>query len=105
MQTTEYKRGYANGYNAGRKRAYRYLDRIVAIARELRERAERAEIGLGFGTCSDCQHWKRHHDKAKWGPCAMGKMGVDWERPWANAEGKGIDTSEAFGCVRFQHRP
>lgn len=97
-----YQRGYSKGYNTGVRQIadvrQEYQDAVDAF----RERAERAEAGLGLGLCQDCKHWQRGNDgAAKWGLCGLTDKMVTWPWPWRGDPDQQIHTQERFGCVRF----
>lgn len=105
MSTSEHQRGYAKGYQAGKKRGYRFIDRLLDGAKQMRERAERAEAGLGIGLCAHCKFWTRRTDTTKWGRCSLPQR-TSTDLPWIYVEPRSgtLDTSEAFGCIRFSLR-
>lgn len=109
-QTSEYKLGYANGYNARNRDQWKVEQRHQAEVLAVAQRAERAEKAAGVGHCEDCQHWRRPHPTYAWGICTATKApGTPWGC-WAQAEEVDtrrtvqISTSPRFGCVLFQTR-
>lgn len=109
----DYTRGYGKGYTAGKRSGYRFMDRLIRIAKEQRERAERAERNAGLGTCKECRHWRRGPERETndrtgyhWGLCGrfgQGSEGVD--QPWFGDYREAVSTQEHFGCVLFDPRP
>lgn len=109
-QTPEYKRGYANGYNARNRGKWAIEQQHHAETLAVAQRAERAEAAAGIGHCEDCQHWSRPAPTCAWGNCMAGKAPGTPFGCWAQAEETGthrvvqISTSPRFGCVLFLGR-
>ena len=99
---SDYGRAYSKGYAAGQKRGYRFMHRLLAEAKRLRERAEHSERNQGLGQCQNCRYWERE-DECKWGYCKPPKH--ELEAPWfvlaETQHGELITTHENFGCVLF----
>ena len=101
--TSDYARFYSKGYNAGRRRALRFMDTILAEAKRLRERAQRAEAAQGLGSCQNCAHWARN-EGCYWGHCLQPRSRTV-ETPWFREDrASSIVTQENFGCVLFVDR-
>lgn len=102
----DYKRGYSKGYAAGLRRGNRFVRRLLAEAKRLRERAEHSEHQRGLGCCRDCRAWQRNHE-CHWGYCSPPERVI--EEPWfglaESQNGEEITTHENFGCVRFELPP
>lgn len=101
MSSPDYKRGYSRGYSTGTRNIAEVRKQYADALDAFRERAERAEAGLGLGLCRACQHWRRE-SQAAWGTCTLAESILSWPWPWRGDDNKAIHTQENFGCVRFQ---
>lgn len=102
VNTPDYKRGYSKGYSTGIRQIADVRQECRGAVDAFRERAERAEAGLGLGICQNCKHWQRGKGNAKWGLCTLTDKMVTWPWPWRGQPEQEILTQERFGCVRFQ---
>jgi hypothetical protein len=97
----QYRRGYSKGTYAGERDIAKVRSDCAAAIDAFRERAERAEAGLGLGVCGACRHWRRERACA-WGTCALTEDILTLSWPWRGEPQQKIITQENFGCVRFQ---
>ena len=102
----DWKRGYQLGYNRGGRNVTARQETLHQMITDMRERAERAEAGLGLGMCSECAHWQRHEpvgaQKYRWGWCLLTEAIETDNWPWRGDPDQKIATKENFGCVRFR---
>ena len=117
--TTETRRAYSQGYQAGVKsqdpakrkaQIEARCTRLLDLCKTYRLRAERAEAGMGLGQCQQCRAWSRAKSYGLSGPsdCYWGYCGysegsiIESDQPWRGEPHQRIATKENFGCIRFE---